>query len=331
MCSSDLAVIMTAVAALAGIAATIAGAEYSMVSNIAFGMFLGPQVSFGPACCAAAYAWKRGYLEDSHDVFTPLISVNHPDILVVGGLFAILGWYMNQGIASIAGGGIDTVAVTVTLISLIAKVIFGGSPIGTVEGGKSRFGVDSPCWLTWQTSATGYHMILVGSMVGIIAGYLVVTMSDMAAETGNEAIAAMSHLPVWAIAVICFLVMATGRNIPVFHHVGLCAAYAAQMAYAAGGAWSSILWAAAFGLLGCYMGDWTAKLFDVNGPGYVDPPSAAIAVLSLFPLTVLPAIGANAPSSPLYYAIPAAILVLLAIYGVMCQAKADARETAGVE
>lgn len=79
------------------------------------------------------------------------------------------------------------------------------------------------------------------------------------------------------------------------------------------------------------MGDWTAKLFDVNGPGYVDPPSAAIAVLSLFPLTVLPAIGANAPSSPLYYAIPAAILVLLAIYGVMCQAKADARETAGVE
>ena len=45
------AVIMTAIAALVGIGANIAGADYNLVNNVAFGMFLGPQVSFGPACC----------------------------------------------------------------------------------------------------------------------------------------------------------------------------------------------------------------------------------------------------------------------------------------
>lgn len=313
------AVIMTAVAALLGVAANIAGADYNLVNEIAFGMFLGPQVSFGPACCAAAYAWKRGYLEDSHDVFTPLISLNHPDILVVGGLFAIAGWYLNIGISAVANGGIDSVALTVTLISIAAKIVFGGSPIGTVEGGKSRFGVDSPCWLTWQTSATGYHMLVVGGGVGMLAGYIVVTMCRMAQDTGNVALANMSTLPVWGIAVVCFMFMATGRNIPVFHHIGLCAAYAAKMAFDGGAGEGALVWAVAFGILGAYMGDWLAKLFDVNGAGYVDPPSASIAVLSLFPLAVFPFAGLNNPNSSVFYIVPVVIIILLVFYAVMCE------------
>lgn len=315
------AVIMTAIAALIGIAANIAGADYDIVTNIAFGMFLGPQVAFGPACCAAAYAAKRGYLEDSHDVFTPLISIKKPDVLIVGGIFAIIGWYMNVGIGAVANGGVDSVALTVTIISLIAKVIFGGSPIGTVEGGKKRFAVDSPCWLDWQTSATGFHMLEIGGTVGIIAGYLVVTMCNLAQETGNEALAGASIFPVWAIAVACFLIMATGRNIPVFHHIGLCAAYVAKMAYDAGAQDSAILWAVAFGILGAYMADWLAKLCSVNGLGYVDPPSAAIAVLSLFPLAIFPALGINNPNGALYYIVPVVIIVVLAAYAFACESK----------
>ena len=313
------AVIMTALVALAGIAANIAGAEYNLVSNIAFGMFLGPQVSFGPACCAAVYAWKKGYMEDSKDIFTPLSCLKKPDVLIVGGLFAVIGWYMNVGLATVLPGKADTVAITVVVISLIAKVIFGGSLTGTVEGGKKRFALDSPCWLEYQTSATGYQMVVTGGTVGIIAGYLVVTMCNLGAETGNEALAGVCNLPIWAIAVICFLIMATGRNIPVFHHIGLCAAYAAHMAYDAGAQDSAILWGLAFGILAAYAGDWLAKVFTVNGEGFVDPPSMAIAVLAIFPLGIFPAIGINNPANPFYYVVPVIIIVALVAYAVYCE------------
>lgn len=315
------AVIMTAIAALAGIGANIAGADYNLVSNIAFGMFLGPQVSFGPACCAAAYAWKRGYLENSKDIFTPLSFLKKPDVLVVGGIFAVVGWYLNTGLAAVLPGKADTVAITVVVISLIAKVVFGGSLTGTVEGGKKRFALDSPCWLEYQTSATGYQMIVTGGTVGIIAGYLVVTMCNLGAETGNEALAAVCNLPVWAVAVICFLIMATGRNIPVFHHIGLCAAYAAKMAYDAGARESAILWAAAFGILAVYAGDWLAKLFCVNGEGFVDPPSMAIAALAIFPLGIFPAAGINNPGNARYFAVPTVIIIALIVYAFYCEAQ----------
>lgn len=316
------AVIMTAVVALVGIGANIAGADFNLVSGVAFGMFLGPQVSFGPACCAAAYAKKKGYLADSHDVFTPLITTHRADVLIVGGLFAVFGWYLNTAIASVANGGIDSVALTVTIISLVAKVLFGGSLIGTVEGGGKRFAIDSPCWLEWQTSRRGFVMLLTGGTIGAISGYLVIAMCGMAAETGNEALAAMSTLPVWAVAVILFMFMGTGRNIPVFHHIGLPAAYAAKMAVDAGAGEDALLWAVAFGILGCYMGDWTAKLFDVNGDGYVDPPSATIAILSLFPLAVFPAIGVNVPGTAGYYAVPILVIALLVVYALKCEKEA---------
>ena len=313
------AVIMTAIAALVGIGANIAGADYNLVNNVAFGMFLGPQVSFGPACCAAVYAWKRGYLQDSKDIFTPLSCLKKPDVLIVGGIFAVIGWYLNTGLASLLPGKADTVAITVVVISLIAKQIFGGSMIGTVEGGKKRFALDSPCWLEYQTCATGYQMLLTGATVGIIAGYLVITMCDLGKTTGNEALAGVCNLPVWAIAVICFLMMATGRNIPVFHHIGLCAAYAAHMAYDAGSPNGAILWAAAFGIAGAYAGDLLAKVFTVNGEGFVDPPSMAIALLAFFPLGIFPAMGINKVNNPGFIVIPVILIIAFGVFAFYCE------------
>lgn len=310
------AVIMTAVVALAGIAANIAGAEFNLVNDIAFGMFLGPHVSFGPACCAAAYAWKKGYLENSKDITTPLVSLKRPDVLMVGGIFAVIGWYLNLGIAAVANGGIDTIALTVVVISVAAKTIYGGSPIGKVEGGKSRFGVDSPCWLPYMTSATGYQLLTIGAIVGVISGYIVVAMCNLAAATGNAAIAGVATLPVWAVAIICFFVNVSGLPIPVYHHIGLCAAYGAKMAYDAGVGESAVLWGIAFGILGAYAADWLAKVFCTNGEGFVDPPSAAIAFVSVLPLAILPAAGLTAN-----YVVPAVIILLLAVYAVMCEAQ----------
>ena len=109
---------------------------------------MGPHVSFGPACCAAAYAAKRGYLSHSHDMTTPLASLHKADVLLTGGGFAVAGWLLNMLLQISFANKIDTIAVSVLMISLDAKRIFGGSLIGKPEEGKSRFG---------KTADAGFH------------------------------------------------------------------------------------------------------------------------------------------------------------------------------
>ena len=42
-------VILTALVSIVGVFSIMAGCEYNIIGNICFGMFLGPQVAFGPA------------------------------------------------------------------------------------------------------------------------------------------------------------------------------------------------------------------------------------------------------------------------------------------
>lgn len=326
------AVVMTAVAALVGIVGNICGADINLVNEIAFGMFLGPQVSFGPACCAAAYARKRGYLESSKDIFTPLISLNHHDTLVIGGLFAVLGWYLNVGISKVIPGVLDTVALTVVLISILARIIFGDhglrSAIGIVPEGARRYSLFcKQVWLPYQTAASGGEMILIGGCVGGVSGYIVQLFCSKAAETGNTELIDASTLPVWAIAVICFLLNASGLKIPVYHHIGLVAGYAARMAYLGGGTGeSSVIWGVAFGILAVYAGDLLAKTFMVFGEGFVDPPSMAIAACSILPLFLFPKLGIDQPQNPLNIAIPAIIIVGGVVIGLYQERKYNTAE-----
>ncbi len=326
------AVVMTAVAALVGIVGNICGADVNLVNEIAFGMFLGPQVSFGPACCAAAYARKRGYLESSKDIFTPLISLNHHDTLVVGGIFAVIGWYLNVGISKLIPGVVDTVALTVVLISILAKIVFGDnglrSAIGNVPEGAKRYSLFcKQVWLPYQTAACGGEMILLGGCVGGISGYIVQLFCSIADESGNMALVDASTLPVWAIAVICFLLNASGLKIPVFHHIGLVAGYAARMAFLGGGTGEiSILWGIAFGILAVYAGDLLAKTFMVFGEGFVDPPSMAIAACSILPLFILPMLGIDQPGHPLNLAFPIILIVGGVVIGLYQERKYNTTE-----
>lgn len=326
------AVIMTAVAALVGIVGNICGADINFVNEIAFGMFLGPQVSFGPACCAAAYAKKQGYLESSKDIFTPLISLNHHDTLVVGGLYAVFGWYLNVGISKLIPGVLDTVALTVMLISIVAKVMFGNdgvrSAIGRVPEGVKRYSLFcKQVWLPYQTAACGGEMILIGGCVGAVSGYIVQLFCGLAGKTDNAALIDAATLPVWAIAVICFLLNASGLKIPVFHHIGLVAAYAAKMVFLGGATEEiTVLWGIAFGILAVYAGDLLAKTFMVFGEGFVDPPSMAIAVCSILPLCIFPALGIDKVGHPLNIAIPVVIIVMGIIIGLYQERKYNTAE-----
>lgn len=310
-------VIMCGVAVCIGMVGAVSGSDFNWLVDMAFGMFLGPQVSFAPACVAAAYAKKKGYLNSSKEIFTSLIALGKPDVLVVSGVFAVIGWYMNVVISKILPGRIDNVACTIVLLSMLGRVIFAGNGmkglIGDVPEGKKRFDCTcSDAWIEYQSTSHPLILLLLGSGVGCISAWIVKAICDTAVATGNEALYTVAAMPVWGIAIVWCTVMAAGCNVPVAHHIGLVAGYAAKMAYLGGGADEScILWGIAFGLAGAYAGDWLGKLFTAYGEGYVDPPSMSITFWSVFLLWLFPAAGFMNPENPLYYIIPVAVIVIL--------------------
>lgn len=310
------AVIMCGVAVVLGMIGAVSGSGFDWLTGMAFGMFVGPQVSFAPACVAAAYAKSKGYIESSKDIFLPLVSLKKPDVLIVSGIFAIVGWYTNVGIASVLSGKDDSVALTIVIVSMLGRVIFQGNGlrgvIGIVPKGKKRFDPrTSDAWIPYQTNNNSLQMSLLGLCVGCISGYITTTICEQAVATGNDSLYAVAAMPVWGIAIVWCLVMAAGCNVPVAHHIGLVAGYAAKMAFLNGqSSEMCVFWGLAFGLAAVYTGDILGKLLTVYGEGYVDPPSMAIAFWSIFLLWLIPDAGLMSPESSGSVILPVAILII---------------------
>ena len=319
-------IVLCALVALAGIAANLAGSDLNLVNDVTFGLLLGPHVSFAPACCALCYAWKRGYLADSKDSSVPLISLNHADALLVGGLFGVAGWYLNAGLSRLAGDSIDSVALTVVLLSLAAKWIFGGSPIGRLEPGERRLGPGSRPWLSTQAPGQGFNLLTLSVIVSLLGGGITLHFHSMAAETGNPRIAAVATLFMWALGLIQLLFLGERLNVPIFHHIGLCSAVGAQMAIKAGSSdYTAILWALALGITAAYLADLLGRLLHIHGPGYVDPPSAAIAVASPLALGIFPALGVDRPGTVWNLAVPILLIALFLVYELHLRLRIERR------
>lgn len=137
-------VILTALVSIVGVFSIMAGCEYNIIGNICFGMFLGPQVAFGPALCAMNYAWKKGYIQDSKGLAFPLGSLQKTDVLVVGGICAVAGWYINTTLGTFLPGLFDCVAATIVILNIVTKIMFGNQGLmGKVPEGDKRFGLNS--------------------------------------------------------------------------------------------------------------------------------------------------------------------------------------------
>lgn len=317
-------VILTAIVSVVGVFAIMAGCEYNIIGNICFGMFLGPQVAFGPALCAMNYAWKKGYITDSKGIAFPLGALQKVDVIIFGGVMGIIGWYLNVALSTFLPGKIDSVAATIVILNIVTKMMFGDQGmIGKVPEGDKRFGLTSKNkWLPHMTYGHGRMFWLFGGAVGFIAAWLLYEMCQYSELVANPMIAGISFVPVWAIGVVFLILMCTGLPCPVFHHMGLVGAYGAQMAYNAGCTESSVLlWGFAFGVFAHYAGDLLADLFLVYGEGYVDPPSLSMLFCSVFAFFIFPAIGLVNPDTSISVIAPIVMIVVFLIFALMSESK----------
>ncbi|MCR2052396.1 hypothetical protein NSA19_05960 [Actinomyces bowdenii] len=283
---------------------------------IAFGPFMGPHIAFAGGAAGAIYAAYRGYMKDGKDVNSPLAGLGRPDVLLVGAAFGVLGYLLQIGIAMIPwfGGHTDSVALTVLLSGMTARVAFGGTRLfsGSLhdahkfEEGKRGLAKIAPGtngrWLEWQEKPG--QVITIGSFFGAAAGgvslFLAGNVGARLTELGMDGslAAALANTFPFAISAVIILFLITNRSMPVQHHVTnigglatiqffpiLMGSTFATFQWTATSTWDSRTWMLAivavliggvFGVVAACFGELAARLWYNRGTSHIDPPAGAI-------------------------------------------------------
>jgi hypothetical protein len=283
-----IAFVFTGFAVVIGVAALIGSGDPSFLNSIAFGGFFGPQISFAAGVGALAYAARRGYIASGRDIVTPLVSLSKPDVLLVGSLFGMFGYVMQQVVLVIPyfGTKTDSGATTVIISALLARLIFGRTGIigPHVDGltGWKRFTPNAQhVWLAYQQSPV--MSLLLGLFVGGLSAWSSVTLLH-----------AYPHAPGviylgFGISAISLLFLAFGVQVPATHHITLIPAVfvGAFLGHIGGGDAVVVLLGAGIGALTGLVGELFSRFWLIRGDTHIDPPASTI-----WPMTTLVMIAA---------------------------------------
>jgi hypothetical protein len=256
------AFILCGVAAIVGAGIAAATGDGTFSSIVAWGPILGPQISFAGGAAAAVYAAKKGKLPGGgRDIATALLGLNSPDILLVGGLFGVIGYLLQWLFANLPMigdmGFTNPIALSIVVNAIIARLVFGKTGVfGKVRAGDNRWRVsDVASWLPWLDSPL--TLLTVGLGFGIMVSWSSVQLPAAAG--------------LWfGIATVTLFFLQFGVKVPVWHHIAL----AAEQVIVFAGA--DIWWGVAFALLATYLGDFYGQLFTAHGDSHIDPPSATL-------------------------------------------------------
>ncbi len=285
---------------LAGDLSGIAGYDPALFENTAaitgqlgFGPVFGPHISFAGGAAASAYAAKRGYMNTGfpyHEAKNIAYAQGpKPDVLIVGGLFGILGYWITTLSVTLALPW-DPIAVAVVLSALAHRLLLGYPLIGKAQKGllnmvpfaagetrtmpskesegNSRLLIEP--WLGHQYKWMDVSVL--GIVVGILASFITYQTGSVFLTFGISA------------ASLLFLNLGVQR-IPVTHHISLISS--TSIVAATGGTYmeyslgSMLLTGALFGFITALFGELFQRVFYAHGDTHVDPPAGAIVMATL--------------------------------------------------
>lgn len=277
----------------------------AITSSIGFGPVFGPHISFAAGAAASAFAAKKGYMDTDfpyHEAKNIAYALGpKPDVMFVGGLFGILGYWMAT-LSSIMALPWDPIAMGVVLSAVAHRLIFGYPLIGEGKNGllnmkpfeaderrvigdaaaegtpaKDRFTVEP--WLPHQYKWS--HVTMLGLVVGILAAFITY-------KTGS------AFLPFGISAAILLFLNCGVAKIPVTHHISLVASTA--VIAATGGEYVEnplslmLLLGGLFGIISALSGELMQRIFYAHSDTHLDPPAAAI-VIGTFLIAILAMAG----------------------------------------
>jgi hypothetical protein len=286
----------------------------AITTAVAFGPPFSPAISFAGGAAATAYAAKRGYMDFGFDYHEgkniPAALGTRPDVLAVGGVFGIIGWWI-QYLAGQFVLPLDGIALGVTLSALIHRLALGYPLIGEVRGdgvfdmspfereemrvvgdagtaetaegdaitdggavAKERLAVEP--WLPQQYEWA--NVTAIGLVGGALGAFLAFATGLVFLGFGISA------------ATLVFLNCGVERT-PVTHHITLIGAAGGVAltgdAITAGGVAIAeipvlgLVGGAVFGALSALVGEAFQRVFYAHSDTHWDPPAAAIVVGSL--------------------------------------------------
>lgn len=284
MIGANYAFGFTGVAVLAGVAILAGTGSSTFIDYVAFGPFFGPHISFAGGVAAAAYAAKKGIHPTGRDASYPLAGLNSPDVLLVGALFGAGGFVVQRLIALIPwfGSHTDSVALTVFLSGIAARVLFGKLPVFHAPTAPTA----EACWLPWQEKPAQVFTISAFSALAAAGATLV-------AGAYIPNLAGSAHILTFGISAMCIFFVASGLTFPVTHHQTITAGLAAWTFYTiTGSGIAGLLIGVVFGIVAGFVAEYAARMFNGHGDTHIDPPAAAIWPMNtLVALCALPFMG----------------------------------------
>lgn len=299
------AFIFTGLLYMIGLGGYLGGADMGwFMDSIVFGPVFGPHIAFLGGAAAAAYAAKKGVMAggaNGRDIVTPLAGIGRSDVLVVGGVFGMVGYLVNNLLAEVPAlsvsdpdlhygaeviGWTDTVALTIVIVSIAVRFMFGSTGLFSTKDHALLAVGEGKHWVEHQEGwgISAMHGLTSGIMSAFATIWLVVFIFPTAPGIVNHA-----QLVGWAISAISLIFLSLGMKTPVTHHMTIVASIAAlKFAPILAGtsdvtAWDgdvmivvAVIIGGIFGALAGVLGEALSRMTNANGDTHIDPPAFAI-------------------------------------------------------
>ena len=277
------AFIMTGVFAVVGAAVSMAGAADAgsiLVNYFAFGSFFGPHIAFAGGVAAAAYAKKKGISDNGADIATACAGHNAPDVLIVGGIFGVIGFLFKELVVmNLFAGTIsprlvtDAPGITVFLSAILVRLVFGG---------KLRTGDKTIS----QGGALGNTIVIGICYSLLVAGVYFAGLEVVPIET----FAGSYHVLIFGMAAIGLVFAEIGQPFFGCHHIVIIAAETAVQCYNnTGNAWMAVIMAIVFGTISAIICDVETNLINSGSDSHIDGPACAIFIMTFVVNACFPA------------------------------------------
>jgi len=267
--------VFAGLAILIGITIAITTGNGAFLGQIGFGPYFGPHIAFGGGVAAVAYAARRGWIANGRDIVTPLAGLGKPCVLLVGAVFGLLAYLIQSCLAAIPGIGsnTDTVALTVVISALVARLVFGKTGIiGAHEEGKTglaRFAPSSNhAWIPFQDSWAMTASI--GLFVGLLAAWAAVELLKI--YPGSPV-----FLLGFALSTISIGFLGLQMPVPATHHISLLGGVTvAQFSGIIGSDVMLVMTGGIVAMLTAMLAQLFARLWLIRGDTHIDPPASSI-------------------------------------------------------
>ncbi|MDL1913573.1 MAG: hypothetical protein FDW93_03505 [Bergeyella sp.] len=224
-------------------------------------------------------------IASGREISLPLAGLNAPDVLLVGGIFGVMGYIIVEFTKRIPvlGSNTDNIALTVLILGILVRVIFG---VKNKKVFNTDFRVDKKtgrCWLPFQSTIPQVFIISLSSAI-LAASMAVAIHFNLGTNEGDIEGSSWSillynvHILPFAISALCIFFVAMGYKFPVTHHVTITSALAAWMFYPIVGhhIYFAVFLGTVMGVFSGLMCEFFARLFYIDGDTHIDPPASII-------------------------------------------------------